>query len=74
MLQDISRRYAALSHGIMNGCGNVTYYALSATLIGDFLKAGGCDLGTDKNMIPSDWVGQLNHTQGVLVKGELIKK
>ena len=22
-------RYAALSHGIMNGCGNITYYALS---------------------------------------------
>ena len=32
----------------MNGFGNLSYYALSASFIGDFLKSGGCDLGTGK--------------------------
>ena len=35
---DITKRYAALSHGFMNSCGNISYYALSGSLIGWYLK------------------------------------
>ena len=41
---DISNRYSSLAHGFMNGCGNVTYYALSGSLIGKFLNDGNCKL------------------------------
>jgi hypothetical protein len=33
--------------GLMNMCGNLTYYALSANLIGYFLDMGMCKLSND---------------------------
>ena len=59
---DISNRYGSLAHGFMNGCGNVTYYALSGSLIGQFLQAGKCELSVP---VPdNDWVGMINGTMG----------
>jgi ACS family glucarate transporter-like MFS transporter len=44
---DISREYSGAVMGLMNMCGNLTYYALSANIIGYLLDRGKCKLSYD---------------------------
>lgn len=44
---DISREYTGAVMGLINCCGNLTYYAISANLIGYFFDKGRCKLSYD---------------------------
>ena len=44
---DISREYSGAVMGLINMCGNLTYYAISANLIGYLLDRGKCKLSYD---------------------------
>ena len=60
---DISKRYSGLAEGFYNSCSNISFYALSATMIGNFLAAGKCTLTRDKApMTHSTWSGVVNGT------------
>lgn len=67
---DISKRYSSIAHGFLNGCGNVTYYALSGSLIGRFLEEGGGYFGAMGRCklsvaVPdNDWKAWINGTIG----------
>lgn len=67
---DISKRYSSIAHGFMNGCGNVTYYALSGSLIGTFLQRGGGYFGAQGRCslsvpVPNnEWQAMINGTFG----------
>jgi hypothetical protein len=68
---DISKRYSTIAHGFLNGMGNITYYALSGSMIGTFLHSGGygtsaqgrCSLSAPPPL-DNEWSAKINGTVG----------